>query len=54
MPALNIFMGLIKLQKIAKNALITILNVSIIIGKGITKIGPCYIFGQDNSSPLEY
>ena len=54
-PFINILLGLIKLQKIVKHALITVLNISVIIGKGgEVKIGPCYIFGQDNSAPLEY
>jgi hypothetical protein len=54
-PFINILLGLIKLQKIVKNALITVLNISVRIGEGgEVKLGPCYIFGQDTSAPLEY
>jgi len=54
-PFINILLNLIKFQKIVKNSLITVLNISIRIGEGgEVKFGPGYIFGQDTSSPLEY
>ena len=45
----------IEIQDLVNRSLITILNVLVKIGKGLTKIGPLQLFGnRPDTTPLEY
>jgi len=45
----------IEIQNLVNRSLITILNVLVKIGQGLTKIGPLQLFGKSpDTTPLEY